>query len=107
MIGRAQRQAKVGWSLTAAVAFFCLGLAALGALREWAPGGSPGPAKAQAAGPEPAAGVTSTPPVNDVPLGQGHSGLPDPLTLVFLGTVGLVVLKLDRTAHRRPSEPRA
>lgn len=103
MIRRAQRQAKVGWTLTAAMAVFCLGLAALGALREWAPGGSPGLAVARAAEPTQAAIMTATPPADVVPRFQHDMALPDPFTLVFLGIAGLVILMLDRTAHRRPA----
>ncbi|HOW70925.1 MAG TPA: hypothetical protein PKY77_10020 [Phycisphaerae bacterium] len=105
MVGRTRRQAKVGGSLTAAIAAFCLGLAALGAFREWAPGGSPGPALARAATPRTAANVASTPPASTTRPRPRHNGLPDPFTLVFLGTAGLMVLKMNRMAHRRPSKP--
>ncbi|MBP7934906.1 MAG: hypothetical protein KA354_09705 [Phycisphaerae bacterium] len=104
MLGRTRRQAKVGWSLTAAIAVFCLGLAALGAFREWAPGGSPGPAQARAAMPPPAAIVSATPPASTTHPCPRHNGLPDPFTLVFLGTAGLLVLKMNRMAHRQPSK---
>lgn len=102
MVGRAQRQARLGWSLTAAIAVFCLALAALGALREWAPVGLPGLAVAQAANPGPAEIMIATPPADSTPRFRHDNAFPDPFTLVFLGVVGLMILMLDRTAHRRP-----